>query len=55
MWDGPLIVLTDWTIDFLNRELNFNSDLFSVDGVHLNSEGYNVLNEILYEELEFNR
>eukprot|EP00116_Pleurobrachia_bachei_P004227 sb/3464489/ len=41
----------DWTLPFLNRELDFNNDLFSNDGVHLNSSGYNVLNEILYEEL----
>ena len=41
----------DWTLPFLNSEFNFNDDLFSNDGVHLNSSGYNVLNEILYEEL----
>ena len=35
------------TIPFLNN------DLFSNDGVHLNSSGYNVLNEILFEELIF--
>ena len=44
-------IVTDWTIGFLDYELNFNSVLFSEDGVHLNNNGYNVLNEIMYEEL----
>ena len=47
-------LVTDWTIEFLDKDLNFNSILFAVDGVHLSSNGYNVLNEKLYEELEFN-
>ena len=36
---------------FLDDNLNFNNNLFSKDGVHLNCDGYNVLNELVYEEL----
>ena len=47
--------VVDWTREFLDDGYNFNDRLFSNDGVHLNKYGYDVLNNIVQEEIFSNR
>ena len=47
--------VVDWTREFLDARFEFDERLFSKDGVHLNRYGYDVLNNIVHEEIFSNR